>query len=93
MSENPKWEKVYNSQRINTFKNEENKNKYGNQRAYRYIYEEDPIIKARNERIEEQKEKDKEQIVNNLNTITNQELDYDDYFKKLEGEFENEFMD
>lgn len=83
MSENPKWEKVYNSQRINTFKNEENKNKYGNQKAYRYIYEEDPIIKARNERIEEQKEKDKEQMTNNLNNITNQDLDYSDYFMNL----------
>lgn len=86
MSENPKWEKIKNPQRINTAKYDE----YGNQRAYRYVYEEDPIIKARNERIEEQKEKDKEQMTNNLNNITGQDLDYDDYIMKIGGNFENE---
>lgn len=79
MSKNPKWQKLQNPQRINTAHSTE----YGNQKAYMYIYEEDPIIKARNERIEEQKEKDKEQVVNNLNNITNQDLDYSDYFMSL----------
>ena len=93
MSENPKWEKCGNPQRINTSTDKYDKYKYGNQRAYRYIYEEDPIIKARNERIEEQKEKDKEQITNNLNNITEQNLDYSDYFMEIGGNFEDGFMD
>lgn len=80
MSENKKWEKCDNPQRINTGYNEK---EYGNQRAYRYIYEEDPVIKAREERIEQQREKEKEKTVNNLNNITNQQLDYDDYFMNL----------
>ena len=79
MSENKKWEKVDNPQRINTA----NFDEYGNQRAYRYIYEEDPVIKAREERLQKQQEKEKQNKVDNLNNITNQELDYDDYFMNL----------
>ena len=79
MSENPKWQKLQNPQRINTAYSVE----YGNQKAYMYIYEEDPVIKAREERIKEQREKDKERTVNNLNNITGKQLDYDDYFMNL----------
>jgi hypothetical protein len=79
MSENKKWIKCDNPQRINTAYS----NEYGNQRAYMYNYEADEKIQAVEERYQEKIEKEKEHITNNINNITNQQLDYDDYFMNL----------
>ena len=79
MSENKKWEKVKNPQRINTAKFDE----YGNQRAYMYKYEEDPIIKEKKQKELEKKQQEQERTVDNLNNITGKQLDYDDYFMNL----------
>ena len=83
MSENPKWEKVDNPQRINTSTDNFDKFKYGNQRAYRYIYEKDPIINEKKQEELEKEQLEKERTVDNLNNITGQQLDYDDYFMNL----------
>lgn len=79
MSENKKWIKCKNSQRINTAYS----NEYGNQKAYMYNYEEDEMLKAKEERYQEKLEKEKEHTANNINNITNQQLDYDDYFMNI----------
>jgi len=79
MSENKKWIKCDNPQRINTAYS----NEYGSQRAYRYNYEEDEIIKQQEERFQERIEKEKEHTAININNITNQQLDYDDYFMNI----------
>lgn len=79
LNENKKWIKCDNPQRINTAYS----NEYGNQRAYMYNYKEDEIIKQREERFQERIEKEKEHTANNINNITNQQLDYDDYFMNI----------
>lgn len=79
LSENKKWVKCKNPQRINTAYS----NEYGNQKAYRYNYEEDEILKEKEQRFEEKKEKEKERVTDNINNLTNQDLDYDDYFMKI----------
>lgn len=79
LSENKKWEKVKNAQRINTAYS----NEYGNQKAYRYNYSEDEKLKEIEERFEEKIEKEKKNITENINNITNQQLDYSDYFMNL----------
>lgn len=79
MSENKKWIKCDNPQRINTAYSDE----YGSQRAYMYDYKQDEIIKERNQRIVEKEEKEKQSITNNINNLTNQDLDYSDYFMNI----------
>ena len=79
MNDSKKWIKCKNSQRVNTAIS----NEYGNQKAYQYNYKEDEVLKAREERLKEQEEMEKENVTDNLNNMTNQQLDYSDYFMNL----------